>query len=101
MCHGYVLLPLITIYVPNYLPTFQNMLEIREVSIMELISLIVTIIQLVIDIVACIGSSPTICLYIANIAQLVEHMAESLLNLQTKKSTDKKLLLTFSIPFNV
>lgn len=101
MCHGYVLLPLITIYVPNYLPPFQNMLENREVSIMELISLIVTVIQLVIDIAACVGSSPTVRLYIANIAQLVEHMAESIFNLQTKKSTDKKLLLTFSIQFNV
>lgn len=67
------------------------MLESNEVSIVEIFTLIISIIQLVIDIAVCVGSSPTVRLYIANIAQLVEHMAESLFNLKTRKSTGKKL----------
>lgn len=52
---------------------------------MEFLSLIVSISQLVVDIAACVGSSPTVRFYLANIAQEVERMAESLSILQEER----------------
>ena len=45
---------------------------------MEKITLLVSILQLVLDVAVCVGSSPTVRYHLTNIAQLVEHMAESL-----------------------
>ena len=44
---------------------------------MEKITLLVSVLQLVFDVVVCVGSSPTVCYHLTNIAQLVERMAES------------------------
>ena len=81
MCHGNDLLPVITFLTVPFLDQmqFENMIRnVCEVTNMEKITLLVSVLQLVFDIAVCVGSSPTVRYHLANIAQLVEHMAESL-----------------------
>lgn len=54
------------------------MTESNGVSNMEILTLIVSILQLIIDFADCVGSCPTVHFYQTYIAQLVEQMAESL-----------------------
>lgn len=56
----------------------QNIIQRNEVPNMELFTLIISIIQLLVDIAAYVGSSPTIRYHLTNMAQSVEHMAEYL-----------------------
>lgn len=95
MCHGCVLLPIIAIYVPKLTNLLLlNMTESNGVSNMEILTLIVSILQLIIDFVACVGSSPTVRFYQTYIAQLVEHMAESLFYMNLS-NTGKNLPVFF------
>ena len=82
MCHGNDLLPVITFLTVPVLDQmqFENMIRnVCEVTNMEKITLLVSVLQLVFDVAVCVGSSPTVRYHLTNIAQLVEHMAESLL----------------------
>lgn len=82
MCHGNALLLVITFLTVPVLGQmqFENMIRnVCEVTNMEKITLLVSILQLVLDVAVCVGSSPTVRYHLTNIAQLVEHMAESLL----------------------
>lgn len=93
MCHGCVLLPIIAIYVPKLTNLLIfNMTESNGGLNMEILTLIVSILQLIIDLAACLGSSPTVRFYQTNIAQLVEHMAEFLFHMKYLNRTDKFLL---------
>lgn len=81
MCHGIDLLPVITFLTVPVLDQmqFENMIRnVCEVTNMEKITLLVSVLQLVFDVAVCVGSSPTVRYHLTNIAQLVEHMAESL-----------------------
>ena len=81
MCHGNDLLPVITFLTVPVLDQmqFENMIRnVSEVTNMEKITLLVSVLQLVFDVAVCVGSSPTVRYHLTNIAQLVERMAESL-----------------------